>query len=179
MILLATSDFETGKYKIADAGSNTSKSAVTAAITRFEKSYILKLFGIELGEEVIAYLQTSPTPRTPVNVLLDKVIDTFFEQDDTLENKIRESKGLKEFLQAMVYYEYLLDTPTTNTQAGQGELKAELLNKTIVTQVRQAERLFNEMLDTIEAIQWWCLDNSTDYPTFEGETFVVKSSAIF
>jgi len=178
MILLATSDFETGKFKIADAGSNTSKAAVTTAITRFEKTYILKLFGKVLGEAIITYIQASnPTP----DANFDKVIASFFEQNDNFicGNKVYESRGLKEFLQAAIYYEYLLDTATTNTQAGQGEINAEVLTKTINTQIRQAEKIFNEYLETIEAIQWWCSDNSTDYPDFAGETFIVRQSAIF
>lgn len=173
MILLSLSDFVGGKYNIADASNNQIKANVTECINLYETDYIQRLLGVTLGNSIIAYLAAS---RLPNNANYNTIIDAF-----SLDGScgISRSSGIKEFLTAAIFYEYTRDTTLRNTVAGVVKPEAE----TAVTQgpasiTRYAESKFNSVLDTVYAIQKYCMDNQAAFSTFKGEKITVKRSNI-
>jgi len=177
MILLATTDFKTGKYMIADAGSNSSSADVLICINDNEKSFINQIFGTALATAIIAYLAAN---RTPTDANLDKLIDPFIEQDTNWDETVHESKGLKDILMAKIYYIYTTSTIAINGQAGTQNTQSETGKTNPGLTIRDAERRFNAVLDSIDAVQWWCLNNPSNYTNypFNGQRITVEFSAM-
>ena len=175
MILLEKEDF-TGKYNIPDATSRYADDDVQEAIDKYEPVYIRKLFGSVLGNLIIEYLEDDQSPE---NTDYDYVIDPFSSDNSGLcGNKVAESLGLKEFLKACVFYEYQKNG-LENTPAGVVDTKAETgESQAPASTLRFAENKFNDMIDTAEAIQWYCYNHIDKFPEFNGEVFKVKAANI-
>lgn len=141
---------------------------IQAYIDRWEKYYIRRLLGVELGNLFIADLANAT--QDPRFVVIE---DAFDEQDETWCNKIRSSRGMKDMLTAMIYYHFVFDGQLSNTQTGvnlpQNETSQTLSPRAAA---REAEKKWNELLDTVEAIQWYCRDfKPEDYPEYLGLLF--------
>lgn len=178
MILLSTSDFVDGKYDLPAASSTiaSTTSEVQAYIDQHEKNYIYKLLGVTLGDSIIAYIAGGSTGNT----YFDKIIDPFAEDANWYPcGYIKQSLGLKTYLQACIYYEYTKDT-LSESLAGTIDQNAELASKAGASQtMRKAEREFNALLGTIEAIQSVCSGDSVNYPGYNGSRMAVKGHQFF
>lgn len=138
---------------------------IQAYIDRYEKTYIRQLLGVELGNLFIADL-ANPT-QDPRFVVIE---DPFDEQDANCCNTIRASRGIKDMLLAFIYYHYIFGSQLSNTQTGvnlsQNETSQTLTPRNAA---REAEKKWNELLATVEAIQWYCRDfKPEDYPEYLG-----------
>lgn len=175
MILLQTSDFEAGKYCIPDADSIYNEADVQETIDTYEKKYIYELLGVTEGDKFITWVQlTSP----PVNVHYTKIKNSF-SQDDSACFGIIQSLGMTEYLKAGIFYEYVKDS-LEMTPAGVVNTDTEAAKKQGPDQqMRFAENKFNDALDTAEAIQWYCQDNASAFPDFNGQRIAVKGSNFF
>lgn len=175
MIFLQLSDFIDGKYNLPAASSSISAtdSEVQSYIDRYEKKYIYLLLGVELGNLIIAYKEAD---SSPANADYNYIIDPFAETGYLLCNNLKQSLGIHEYLKACIYYEYKKDSAYTESLAGTVKASAEVsesVNASTIT--RKAEREFNSILDTVEAIQSVCMGDSTKYPTYAGSRIAVKS----
>ena len=168
MILLRLSDF-TGFELLA---TNT-KAAVLIQqyIDRYEAQYIYKLLGIDLGKLFIADLaNASQADRFAL------IEDAFAIEQ---EPKQYVSLGMKDFLACAVLYHYIKDTQAQHTQAGVADSLNEAMTvSSPIDASRYAERKFNEALDTVDAIQWYCKtyayetypnDPTKLYPEYNGQ----------
>ncbi len=174
MILLNLDSFKGGKYNIPDSLGFYSKSNVQEMINRYEKQYIYQLLGVVLGDKIIAYLATTPAPRTPANIHYNKILDPFSMDDDTSMCVIQ-SLGITEYLKAGIFYEYVKNG-LKNSQAAVVKTESETSKAaTPAITLRFAENKFNDVLDTIEAIQWYCLENETEFPDFNGQRITIKT----
>lgn len=177
-ILLTVNSFKGGKYNLADAAGQYTIPNVQQAIDNYEKQYLYKLFGVTLGDLIIAYLAAN---RTPTNTDYDKVIDAFsMDNNGTLCGKpILQSLGLTEYLTACVFYEYKKNG-LKDSQSGVQNVNAETATAQGPASVmRFAENKFNDILETADTIQWYCLNNESAFPDFNGERIVVKASQFF
>ena len=169
MAIVALSDFVDGKYNLPGASSSISStnSELQAYIDRYEPKYIYKLLGIELGKLIIAYGGSG-------NPDYDKIIGEFTEVEHG------ESLGLKEYLLACIYYEYKTGTIYNESLAGTVKADAEVstqVNASTIT--RAAEKVFNSILDTADAIQSLCQSDSTAYAGYSGTPLSVKGHQFF
>lgn len=177
MIFLALTDFVKGKYNIPQASSTLSvnNTEVQSYIDSYEKTYIYRLLGVELGNLIIAYKQAGGTGNTNY----DKIIGAFSENTALFCGQINQSLGIKEYLQACVYYEYTKDS-YTQTLAGTVKKKGEVSESVNASStLRKAEKAFNFMLPTIEAIQAMCESNSVAYAGYAGQRIAVKGHQFF
>jgi len=177
MILLQLSDFK-AQYSIPDRGGIYTSPNLQSYIDGFEKQYLNQLLGVDLSNKIIAYL---PNRNTTPNPDYNYIIDPFQFQESgggCCGNCIHDSKGMKAFLVAGIYYEYINDS-LKYTQIGASQPQSETSDAiSPYRDIRLAERKWNKILDTIEAIQWYCWNNSDKYPTFAGCKFHVKLADI-
>ncbi len=173
MILVKLSDFK-GQYGIPDAIGVYTSTNVQSFIDKYEKQYLDQLLGLDLSNKIIAYLAAN---RLPDNPDYNFIIDPFQFQEPgggCCANCIHNSKGMKAFLVAAITYEYISDN-LQFTQVGAATPQAETATEVNVRKnMRLAEKKYNGLLDTSDAIQWYCWNNSDKYPTFQGQRFVVK-----
>jgi hypothetical protein len=167
-ILLTTSDFS-GFYVVNLNTANT--PILQTYIDRYEKEGILRLLGVELGLLFIADL-ANVSQDVRFTVLQDPFQLTLNQTD-----KI--SRGMVDFLCAYVLYHYVKDRQIRITDNGVALSVNEA--QTIVSPKeanRYGEKKFNELLDTVEAIRWYCIEYapatypstpSRLYPEFNGE----------
>lgn len=176
MIILQLSDFTGDKYNIPNAASqvNTTRAKVQEFIDKYEKPYIYKLLGVTLGDLFIAWLAAS---QTPPNADYLKILNSFAADNDGncgFGNSIVQSLGMKEYLTAAVFYEFikngLITTPTGVVNSSVETANAQNPTSTM----RFADNKFNDILGTAEAIQWYCRNNSTAFPDFKGQRIAVK-----
>lgn len=178
-------DFKGGKYSIPDAGGVYNVSGATAinnvqaAIDNFWKQYVYQLLGVTLGDLIIAYDIAFPSGGS--NLDYDKIISAF-SIDNTnngcCSNSISQSLGLKEYLKACIFYEYNKNTLVTS-QAGTTQPAAETSYiQSASSSMRFAENKFNDLLSTADAIQKYCLNNSSAFPDFNGQRIIVKAANI-
>lgn len=173
-ILLTLASFIGGKYNIPQASSlqTYDTALVTTAINDNEANMIYQIFGVDLGTQIIAYIQAN---YLPFNADLDFVIKAFIKQSDNNEKRIYQSKGLADILAAYVCYNFIVDNIGTLGQAGVQNNATEIGKQSPFFSTRFAETTFNPCLKSIEAIQWYCRENATDYPKFAGMRVEVKS----
>lgn len=176
MGLVSVSDFEGGAYNITDSTSAYADADLQECIDKYHDRYIILLFGKELGDLIISYINDN---RLPIDDDLEKLIEPFTDQpQEFCHNYILISDGLKEFLKAAIFYEYVRSALKT-VQAGVKKSKVETGESASVWgQYRFAEKKFNDQVETAEAIREYCLingDNAT-FAKYKGVTIYVKAA---
>lgn len=151
----------TGVYRLAV--NNYTSTNLQVTINQHETNILYKLLGQELATLYLANL-TNGVP-TDARFL---TIHNAFLKGETSDPK--QSIGIKNLLLAYVYYEYITGNTTISTDAGETKLETETANvQSQENNFRKAESRFNAMLDSWEAIQWYCSEEaSADYPEFAG-----------
>lgn len=177
MIILQLSDFIKGKYNIPAASAlvSATNTEVQCCIDDNEKKYIYLLLGVELGDLIIAYIAAGSTG----NADYDKIIAPFSETSVFFCGQFKQSLGIKKYLQACIYYEYTKDS-YTETLAGTVKKKGEVSDSVSASAtMRKAEKAFNGILYTAEAIQSVCASNSTAYAGYAGSRVTVNGHQFF
>jgi hypothetical protein len=145
-LLVTVADF-TGYYILNFNTANT--PIIQDYIDRYEKQYILDLLGVELGLLFIADL---------ANVSQDVRFTVLQEPFDLTHNEEdQSSRGMVDYLTAMILYEYVSSRQAKPTDNGIARDINEA--QTIVSPTdaaRYAANKFNEAIDTVEAIRWYC-----------------------
>lgn len=176
MIFIQLSDF-TGKYDIPDTkGLSKAQANVQEMIDKYEKIYIYNLIGVTEGDKLIAYQASS---KTPPNTDYDKIINPFYMDNPFLSGQVVKSLGISEYLKAGIFYE-TVKNGLQLLQAGVANTKAETASKMNPKgSMRFAENKFNDILDTVYSIQWYCRNNITSFPGYNGQRIVVKCANFF
>lgn len=170
MILVELADFASGKYKIAT--TNVTETDLQDYIDRYEKPYIYKIFGVELGQLIIDDINGGST-SDPIEQRLQNLIDSFVLQANScwpFTRKVYESLGLKDILKAAIYFHYVKEDQSKHSQSGVTQGDAEVSKvSTVRTAVAFAEKRWNEALGSVEAIQWRCRHyEASEYPEYAG-----------
>ena len=166
MILLTKADFS-GFHLLAK--SIAGNPILDDYILRYEESYIKKIFGVELGQIIIDSLpEGSGSEEIPQRIL--DAINPFILQPI---QKIWESKGLVDILASLVYYHFICDTQPKHGQSGVVINQVEVGDiQGYQNAVRFAEKKWNNCLESIEAIQWYCgQEKKSNYPEYKGRRF--------
>jgi len=86
---------------------------------------------------------------------------------------IRISEGMKEMLMQFCYFHIIRDLGVKKGIGGVGKYVTEVSDSRY-DGFNIIEAL-NEGIDNAKAIQWYICDNSTDYPTYNGQYFNYQS----
>jgi hypothetical protein len=152
------SDFGKGKFELH--GGIYEQSKIQSYIDKFEKRYLLKLFGAELFGLFENDL-TNGVPQT------QRFLDVFnaFDYDDGCQ--IISSDGLIEMLKGFIYFEYVRDLTSQMTVNGNvrpvGENSEPIQNFETLLLTR-----YNDAVNNFQNIQKFMCDNSNNYREFNG-----------
>lgn len=158
MGIVINSEF-VGKYALNLNQYNVDK--IDLYIEKYEKYYLSHLLGAELYALFIADLDVNNVPQTPI---YENIFNSFIRD---YNSTVSISNGIKEMLLGFIYYEISSDLIVNQTSIGGTKAKNE--NSTVMGKNASITTRFNEAVDTYKAIQCYILDNSVDYPTFNGQ----------
>jgi hypothetical protein len=162
-VLINVSDF-TGRYNLAKDIPST--QVIQTYIDLYEKAYIYRVLGVDLGDTVIDYIENS----LPADPILDKIIDPFAWQDNC--GTLYESKGLQGILLGFVYWHYVTESHAQPSITG-GIAVQKVETGSLSALSPEATNRYNDSAQWAKAVQYYCLDNLKDYPTFKGQKILL------
>jgi hypothetical protein len=151
-MFLTPQDF-TGKYELHTGIYDQQK--LQDYINKYEKRYLIELFGATLFDDFIADLDVNNAPESPNFI---QIFDEFHQNVNLYHLLI--SEGILEMLKGFIYFEYSKDqmnqqTPFGNVaQLSENSKKVTTLNSMIFTR-------YNEAVKTYNAIRSFIILNST------------------
>lgn len=150
-MFLSVTDF-VGKFQLHTGIYDQSK--LTSYIDRYEKKYLVQLFGVELYDEFMGDL-VGNVPQSPNFI---KLFEPFNAQLNMCS--IVMSEGILDMLKGFVYFEYAKDLINQMTPFGNVSQNAE--NSTVVTTLNtMLYTRYNESIKTYRAIQDYMIYNTT------------------
>jgi hypothetical protein len=149
-MFLTVQDF-TGKYQLSTGMYDVTK--LQDYIDKYEKRYLIELFGAKLYDEFISDLNIQNVPKSP-NFL--KVFDPFYE-NITLRQLII-SEGILEMLKGFVYFEYSKDLINQMTPYGNVRPISEN-SEPVSTLYSMIYARYNEAIKSYRAIQTYIVTN--------------------
>lgn len=175
MILLEIGDFK-GFHSLAISIDNT--PILQSFIDRFEESYIKRILGVELGQKFIDDIRGEDSDSSSIEPRFQAIIDPFIKQD--CNRSIMESKGMRDLLAGLIYYEFVFSNQMKHTQSGATLNQSEVSDTATPQEAALfAEQKYNASLPSVYAIQWLCgTENFKDYPEFAGTYFRPKYSPL-
>lgn len=153
-------DFK-ARYQVAkDAYS---KQTLQTYINELETTYIHELLGVELGDLFLADLDINGEPQTGRFIT---IFEPLAIQDDC--GKIHSSYGIKDYLLGRIYFDYVRNTNTYNSQIGNKSAIGE--NSEIAGNlIHDLCQRYNKGIDNAKAIQWYCCEHDSEtYPEYKG-----------
>lgn len=170
MGILTINDFPKGKYEL-HTGMYT-QARIEDYIERYEKRYLIELFGKELHDEFIADLTLgggTPTEARFIKLWEELSIDCpgglVFGYH--LRKGVIHSEGIKEMLKGFIYYEYIQDTVNQMSSIGNTVPVGENSEKATTLYTTMYGR-YNEAVKSWRTIQYCICKNIIDYPNFSG-----------
>jgi hypothetical protein len=158
MGIVINSEF-VGKYALNLNQYNIDK--IDSYIEKYEKHYLSNMLGAELYALFIADLDVNNVPQTTI---YENIFNSFIRD---YNSTVSTSNGIKEMLLGFIFYHITSDMVVNQTSIGGTKAKNE--NSTVMGKNASITTRFNEAVDTYKAIQCYILDNSVDYPTFNGQ----------
>lgn len=143
----------TGKYELHTGVYDQNK--LQDYINKYEKRYLIELFGATLFDDFIADLDVNDEPESPNFI---QIFDEFHQNVNLYHLLI--SEGILEMLKGFIYFEYSKDqmnqqTPFGNvSQLSENSKKVTTLNSMMYTR-------YNEAVKTFNAIRSFMILNST------------------
>lgn len=144
------------KYELTLTDFNP--AILTAYIARYETITLIELFGKELYDLYIAGIAGGDS-------IYETLRDAFTVQLSS--GLILDSKGVDDMLTGIIYFYYSRDINTQPTSNGNVSSKGENSEKVSEFKANVQSR-WDEAITTYSAIQYYILENSSVYPTFEG-----------
>lgn len=157
----------TGLYQVAN--ETTNQNLLNACINEYESSFLYRIFGAELGGNILAYYNGG---LTPPNAEYDFVINPF-QVDQDYEVLI--SNGIVTVLTGLVYFEFMKHAKVRVSQlSGVEKVNAENALNQLVLEHPLYDR-YNRSVKSINAIQKYIVRNPTGYDNFNGQKFLLNS----
>lgn len=161
MSILKLTDFENGPLTIPLNGEQ--ETDLTLLITDVEREYLACLFGKELY--IIFKADVDANGGVPVLSRFVKVFEAFLEQPDSV---LHDSKGIKEMLKGIVYYEWTKDMPTRLATVGIKKTLGEN-SENVGAIAHDITIKYNRAIRTYCEIQWYMSDEKPEnYEEYEG-----------
>lgn len=149
-MFLTVQDF-TGKYQLSTGMYDVTK--LQDYIDKYEKRYLIELFGAKLYDEFISDLNIQNVPKSP-NFL--KIYNPFYENITFRQLII--SEGIIEMLKGFVYFEYSKDLINQMTPYGNVRPISEN-SEPVSTLYSMIYARYNEAIKTYRAIQTYIVTN--------------------
>ena len=151
-MFLTVQDF-TGKYQLSTGMYDVAK--LQDYIDKYEKRYLIELFGAKMYDEFISDLDVSNVPESPN---FQKIFNPFYE-NITLRQLII-SEGIIEMLKGFVYFEYSKDLINQMTPFGNVRPISEN-SEPVSTLYSMIYARYNEAVKSYRAIQAYIMVNLT------------------
>jgi len=145
-MIVNISDF-TGKYQLSTGMYDTVK--LQDYIDKYEKRYLIELFGANLYDEFISDLDGSNIPQSPNFI---KVFNPFYE--NLTFRQLIISEGIKEMLKGFIYFEYSKDLINQMTPYGNVRPISEN-SEPVSTLYSMIYARYNEAIKSYKAIQMY------------------------
>ena len=176
MIILQISDFTLGKYKIPQA-KGVCEGQLQSYIDRYEKRVLIDLLGCDLANLFIADLvEGIPQTEIYLNIFNEICVDLqngFFQSYYWTtglcycQPKRIISRGIKEMLKGMVFFQYMRDFPNQRDITGINRIDTENSTHAMFSQWGISD-FYNESIEDYNNIQYYIYENKTDYASFNG-----------
>jgi hypothetical protein len=144
-MFLTPQDF-TGKYELHTGLYDQTK--LQDYINKYEKRYLIELFGATLFDDFIADLDVNNEPESPNFI---QIFDEFHQNVNLYHLLL--SEGILEMLKGFIYFEYSKDqmnqqTPFGNvSQLSENSKKVTTLNSMMFTRYNEAVKTYNAIRD--------------------------------
>lgn len=146
------------KFEIHTNGYNAVKLA--EYIERYKESYLIDMLGVELYDLFLANYET--------DAIYTFLYEPFnYQLDECYGNKILKSRGVFDMLLGFIYCHYQEDISAQQTINAPVKVKGQNSERATKFDANFYSR-WNESVTTYKAIQEYCLDKETVYPTFKG-----------
>lgn len=156
--ILSITDFEEGKNKIA---YNTySQGDLQSYIDTYEKHYLIELLGVKLYDDFIADL----SGNVPQSAKFLSIYNPIAEEIDDCNVTTR---GMKKMLEGFLYFHYVRDNMTKQTNTGSKSVKGDNTTNVSATSALIQSR-FNDSVDDAQNIQFYIEKNDSDYTKYNG-----------
>lgn len=168
--IVQITDFKEGEFRIPKTSHQ--EETLQKYLDRWERHYLIRLFGRELYDAFIANLVSGvPTSQRFVDVFnefTDQDCDTYIldEIDDDCDC-FCDSEGMKIMIQGFIYFHYVRHTFTVNTTNGVKQTKSEN-SESVQTVSADLISRYNGAVQTYRCIQRRMCKNSDVYPEFKG-----------
>ena len=142
-----------------------------AWIDKYERKYIYQILGQVQGDYMIADCEANNgVPELPANVAIFNEINI---NDPNDSYDLRQSEGLKNVLLSLIYYWFATSAQYKSALVGFVSPGADTAGKlSYQNTFIVAESRWNEAVEWIHAIQWYCLLYlPANYPNFYGQIF--------
>lgn len=159
MLNITANSFTSGEYTIAQSTKTTTD--LTAAIAKYEKRYLLKLFGAEMYD----LFEDDLSGGVPQSAEYLAIYNPFYENDGKI---LYQSEGMLEMLKNFIFFEFLRKQPLKSTVSGIEQNEVE--NGTIQRSYKSGIiAKYNAGVETYKAIQWKLCENTSLYPDYIGQ----------
>lgn len=165
MSILAISDFDNGRYSIPT--NQKTQIDLQKTIDFVEAHYLPRLLGVDLYVLFLADLAL-PVVGAPTSPRFIKIFNAFNYQPTGDCDEITQSKGIKDLLEAFVYYLYTRDITSRITTVGIKQTDSD--NSTNFSAImHDITSRYNDGITTYKAIQFYICDSTEfDYPEYRG-----------
>jgi hypothetical protein len=149
-MFLTVNDFK-GKYQLSTGMYDVTK--LQDYIDKYEKRYLIELFGANLYDEFISDLTPLHVPKSPN---FQKIFNPFYE--NVTFRQLIISEGIKEMLKGFVYFEYSKDLINQMTPYGNVRPISEN-SEPVSTLYTMIFARYNEAVKSYRAIQTYIMVN--------------------
>ena len=164
--MAVTVDSFVGRYQIPQPFNGD--VTLQEYIDHYSNYYFNNLFGAELYQEYLTGIGTSDPIYTKLRDPFAEDIQLYDDIDERFCNQVLISEGVDKMLICLIYAHYQREDLPTPTAGGNitinpsgGELEND--DRTNVFNI------YNQGINTYQAIQQYIVENRTDYPNFKGE----------
>jgi hypothetical protein len=178
-LIVNVADF-TGRYLLAKNPHNV--GTIDDVIDLYEKSYIYKILGVELGDLLIADL-TGGVPTSPELLVIFNELAfnptcnelAFLTDNSTGNEQLFESKGLKNILLGFIYWVIVTEARLQPSQTN-GAVQVKVETGTSARNISEIYNRYNDSVKWVKCIQQYIYDHFEDYPTFKGQKILINYS---
>lgn len=153
--IITASDFV---YRFELATSNFETAKISTYITRYQPTYLRKCLGVELYDLFDAGIDNAE------QIYVDLLNPFAYQRNDGC---IVESRGIADALLGIVYFYFSRDKSVQQTINGGVKMKNTVSDRASNLKKGLFDR-YNEGIETLKAVQQYCIDNSDVYPEFNG-----------
>jgi len=181
---MSAAEYFTGYYKIAQDVNTL--SSLNEYISKYEKKYLIDLFGYDLYLLFIADIDTGtglPTStrfltvynylhysaNSNVFIPIDAAYTGWSKQFKKCAKEPTESEGISTMLKGFVFFHFVSEMDLSVTPTGVVVNKNENSDRADVKTLEFIEARFNNSVDSYKVIQNYMRGNSSVYPEFDGK----------